>query len=86
MQWTASGEVVLMTILGGAGWHLTLGVLFTGKAPHEINQAGVARVFQTPEIFPGLTLSDGINSVACPAPAIRLRIVMAPIVMGVKQY
>ena len=23
-----------------------------GREPHEINQAGVSRVFQTPEIFP----------------------------------
>ncbi|MGM0560920.1 MAG: ABC transporter ATP-binding protein [Pseudomonadota bacterium] len=28
----------------------------TGKRPYEINQMGVARVFQTPEIFPDLTL------------------------------
>ena len=29
------------------------GTTLTGKHPHEINQLGVARVFQTPEIFPG---------------------------------
>ena len=28
----------------------------TGKQPHEISQLGVARVFQTPEIFPDLSL------------------------------
>jgi branched-chain amino acid transport system ATP-binding protein len=32
----------------------------TGKSPHEINQAGVARVFQTPEIFTDLTVMDNM--------------------------
>src|SRR5690606_5747074 len=32
------------------------GQVITGKQPHEINQMGVVRVFQTPEIFPDLTL------------------------------
>lgn len=32
----------------------------TGKSPHEINQAGVARVFQTPEIFPELTILQNV--------------------------
>ncbi|MDM0043841.1 ABC transporter ATP-binding protein [Variovorax dokdonensis] len=31
-----------------------------GLSPHEINQAGVARVFQTPEIFPELNLLDNV--------------------------
>ncbi len=40
-------------------------VIFNGKsllglAPHEINQAGVARVFQTPEIFDDLSLLDNV--------------------------
>ncbi|OSQ39502.1 ABC transporter ATP-binding protein [Thalassospira mesophila] len=34
--------------------------VLTGKQPHEINQLGVARVFQTPEIFPDLTLLQNI--------------------------
>lgn len=33
-----------------------LGESLTGKKPYEINQLGVARVFQTPEIFPDLSL------------------------------
>lgn len=33
-----------------------LGEPLTGKKPHQINQLGVARVFQTPEIFPDLSL------------------------------
>lgn len=31
-----------------------------GIAPHKINQAGVARVFQTPEIFSDLSLNDNV--------------------------
>lgn len=31
-----------------------------GNAPHEINQAGVSRVFQTPEIFGELTLLENV--------------------------
>jgi len=31
-----------------------------GKQPHEINQMGLARVFQTPEIFPELTLLENV--------------------------
>jgi|TARA_R110001583_G_scaffold32107_1_gene109740 branched-chain amino acid transport system ATP-binding protein len=34
--------------------------VLTGKQPYEINQLGVARVFQTPEIFPDLTLLQNI--------------------------
>ncbi len=36
------------------------GDTLTGKLPHEINQLGVARVFQTPEIFPDLNVLDNI--------------------------
>ncbi len=32
----------------------------TGKSPHEIAQAGVARVFQTPEIFQELSLLENV--------------------------
>jgi len=31
-----------------------------GRRPHEINQLGVSRVFQTPEIFPDLTLIENV--------------------------
>ena len=31
-----------------------------GKAPHEINQLGVSRVFQTPEIFADLTVFENV--------------------------
>ena len=32
----------------------------TGKQPHEINQMGMVRVFQTPEIFPELSLLQNL--------------------------
>lgn len=40
------------------------GEVLTGKAPHEINQMGVARVFQTPEIFPELSVLDNVMTPA----------------------
>ena len=36
------------------------GQTLTGKSPHEINQAGVVRVFQTPEIFSDLSVLDNV--------------------------
>ncbi len=36
------------------------GQVITGRQPHEINQLGVVRVFQTPEIFPELTLLQNV--------------------------
>lgn len=36
------------------------GVSLLGMAPHEINQAGVSRVFQTPEIFGELSLVENV--------------------------
>lgn len=36
------------------------GTVVTGKKPHEINQLGIARVFQTPEIFADLTLLQNV--------------------------
>ena len=36
------------------------GHILTGKAPHEINQLGVARVFQTPEVFPELSVLENV--------------------------
>ena len=44
------------------------GVTLDEQQPHEINQLGVARVFQTPEIFPELNL---IENVIIPAMAKR---------------
>ncbi|CDP54123.1 Branched-chain amino acid ABC transporter, ATP-bi nding protein [Devosia sp. DBB001] len=36
------------------------GKVLTGKKPYEINQLGVARVFQTPEIFPELSVLQNV--------------------------
>ncbi|MFD0915122.1 ABC transporter ATP-binding protein [Pseudahrensia aquimaris] len=36
------------------------GTVLTGKTPYEINQLGVARVFQTPEVFPDLTVLENV--------------------------
>jgi len=40
------------------------GTVLTGKKPHEINQLGVARVFQTPEIFSELTVLENVMAPA----------------------
>ena len=37
-----------------------MGHSLVGRKPHEINQVGVARVFQTPEIFGDLTLLENV--------------------------
>lgn len=44
------------------------GEILDNHSPHEINQLGVARVFQTPEIFPDLSL---LHNVMLPALAKR---------------
>jgi branched-chain amino acid transport system ATP-binding protein len=36
------------------------GQILTGKTPYQINQLGVSRVFQTPEIFPDLTVHENV--------------------------
>ena len=36
------------------------GKILTGRPPHEINQLGVVRVFQTPEIFPDLSVLENV--------------------------
>ncbi|MEO3386885.1 ABC transporter ATP-binding protein [Mesorhizobium sp. CAU 1741] len=40
------------------------GTVLTGKMPHEINQLGVARVFQTPEIFADLSVLQNVMTPA----------------------
>ena len=37
------------------------GIELTGKQPHQINQLGVVRVFQTPEIFEDLTVLENVT-------------------------
>ena len=36
------------------------GEVLTGKEPYQINQLGISRVFQTPEIFPDLSLIENV--------------------------
>ena len=36
------------------------GQMMTGKQPHQINQSGIVRVFQTPEIFQDLTILQNV--------------------------
>jgi len=36
------------------------GQLMTVKQPHEINQGGIVRVFQTPEVFQDLTILQNV--------------------------
>ncbi|WP_338610378.1 ABC transporter ATP-binding protein [Pelagibacterium nitratireducens] len=40
------------------------GTVLTGKQPHEINQLGVSRVFQTPEIFSDLSVLQNVMTPA----------------------
>jgi branched-chain amino acid transport system ATP-binding protein len=40
------------------------GQVLTGKRPYEINQMGVARVFQTPEIFSDLSVLQNVMTPA----------------------
>lgn len=40
------------------------GTVVTGKAPHEINQLGISRVFQTPQIFPDLKVLHNVMAAA----------------------
>lgn len=36
------------------------GDVVTGRQPYEINQLGISRVFQTPQIFPDLTIVENV--------------------------
>ena len=61
-----AGKSTLLNCFVGRLTPDTGSVLFDGKsliglAPHEINQAGVARVFQTPEVFHDLTLEENVT-------------------------
>jgi branched-chain amino acid transport system ATP-binding protein len=60
-----AGKSTLLNCLVGRLTPDTGTVLFDGRPvigmrPHQINQAGVARVFQTPEIFADLTLYENV--------------------------
>lgn len=53
-------NVCIGRIAPDSGAVVFAGQVITGKQPHEINQMGVARVFQTPEIFLDLTLLQNV--------------------------
>ncbi len=60
-----AGKSTLLNCFVGRLIPDTGSVMFDGKSliglkPHEINQAGVTRVFQTPEIFGALTLLENV--------------------------
>ena len=60
-----AGKSTLLNCFVGRLTPDTGAVLFEGRSliglsPHEINQAGVARVFQTPEIFADLSLLENV--------------------------
>ena len=60
-----AGKSTLLNVLVGllepdVGSVLFKGNSVLGKKPHEINQVGVSRVFQTPEIFGELTLVENV--------------------------
>ena len=60
-----AGKSTLLNCLVGRVEPDTGTVEFEGRSilglkPHEINQAGIARVFQTPEIFGELTLLENV--------------------------
>jgi branched-chain amino acid transport system ATP-binding protein len=60
-----AGKSTLLNCFVGRLKPDTGSVMFAGQSllgikPHEINQTGVARVFQTPEIFADLTLRENV--------------------------
>ncbi len=57
-------NVVIGRLTPTSGAVIFDGHILTGKKPHEINQVGIARVFQTPEIFPDLSI---LHNVMAPA-------------------
>ena len=62
---TGAGKSTLLNAFVGrlipdAGSVVFDGISLVGLQPHEINQAGVVRVFQTPEIFGELSLLDNV--------------------------
>lgn len=53
-------NVCIGRIIPDSGKVAFCGEVISGKKPHEIIQTGIARVFQTPEIFPDLTLLENV--------------------------
>jgi len=64
-----AGKSTLLNVLIGLlkadeGTVLYAGEPLKGLKPHTIIQKGIARVFQTPQIFPGMTLLDNVSIAA----------------------
>lgn len=64
-----AGKSTLLNVIIGrlppsSGAVIFDGAVLTGKAPHEINQLGISRVFQTPEIFPDLSVLQNVMAPA----------------------
>src|SRR5690606_6711643 len=64
-----AGKSTLLNVIIGrlpptSGAVIFDGTVLTGKQPHEINQLGISRVFQTPEIFPDLTVLQNVMAPA----------------------
>ena len=60
-----AGKSTLLSVLVGklipdSGSVMFDGQSVLGRAPHEINQMGISRVFQTPEIFADLTVFENV--------------------------
>jgi len=60
-----SGKSTLLNVCVGrlrpdSGMVTFDGQRITGKPPYQINQLGIARVFQTPEIFPALSVLENV--------------------------
>lgn len=53
-------NVCIGRIVPDTGYVKLNGATMTGLQPHEINQAGMVRVFQTPEIFPDLSILQNV--------------------------
>ncbi|HRP79555.1 MAG TPA: ABC transporter ATP-binding protein [Aquamicrobium sp.] len=57
-------NVIIGRIAPTSGAVIFDGTVLTGKAPHEINQLGISRVFQTPEIFADLSVLQNVMAPA----------------------
>ena len=60
-----AGKSTLLNVLVGklipdSGSVMFDGQSVLGRAPHEINQMGISRVFQTPEIFADLSMFENV--------------------------
>jgi branched-chain amino acid transport system ATP-binding protein len=60
-----AGKSTLVNVLTGritpdSGTVVFDGNKLNGRSPHEISQLGISRVFQSPEIFPDLSVEDNV--------------------------